>query len=377
MRNTQPKKNINKVKLKDKEYGLPLRKSYAKTILENAPIFPKPLKYDDIDNEMFKFVNEIIKIDLDGKYIPTFTLYSSQRFSEYSQTWEHTDEDGNLLMNFKTVNRENNPKPGDNQGGLWNIPGDRNYTLLTRTVLDDSGKENYEIYSMKQPYCVDLMYKINFVTNKFESINKFNSKINDLFKARQYYIRPNGHYVPMVIVEINDETEYGIGDRKFYVQSIIIKAMAYIIDDNDFKVEKKPKTLSLFLEGEHKRPKPTITIDENENNIENKSLDMTIDFEEWHDKVEFTMDGEMVITETKQYNIRSMRVFINGTMIYTNKGFRLHDGDNVRVKIYHYDVTDKSQIVFSGYDPDYTFESNIIPENVYDEPIRHESITIE
>lgn len=105
----------------------------------------------------------------------------------------------------------------------------RRYTILQRTVLDDNGTESYEKYSMKQPYTVDLAYRINFVTNVFENINTFNQKVNYLFKARQCYIRPNGHYIPMVIDEINDESTYSIEDRKFYVQSISVKVMAYII----------------------------------------------------------------------------------------------------------------------------------------------------
>ena len=374
---TQPKKNITNVRLKDKEYGLPLRKEYAKVILENAPIFPKPLGYDDIDNEMYHFANETIKLTINGKNIPTFTLYSNQRFSEYSQTWQYTDDDGNLLMNFKTINRENNPKPGDNQGGLWNIPGERNYTLLTRTVLGDNGKEHYEIYSMKQPYCVDLMYRINFVTNKFEYINNFNIIINDIFKSRQHYIRPNGHYIPIIVDEINDETEYSVGDRKFYAQSIVLKVMAYIINESDFKVEKKPKYASLFIEGDTNRPKPTINIDENDDSIENVSINMTIDFDEWHDKVEFTMEGDMVVDTVSLFNLRSMRLFRNGTMIYTDKGFKLKDKDDIKIKVIHFDIKEKAKIVFSGYDPNVNFNNKETPEFVSDEPLKHEEIIID
>ena len=133
MRASQPRKYLTTVKLTDSEYGLPLRKSYAKTILKDAPVFPKPLEYKDIDKCFFEFVDKELNLVIEGQSLPTFTLYSNQRFSEYSQSWQHTDEEGNLLMNFKTVNRENNPKPGNNQGGLWNIPGEQRYTLLMRT----------------------------------------------------------------------------------------------------------------------------------------------------------------------------------------------------------------------------------------------------
>lgn len=70
----------------------------------------------------------------------------------------------------------------------------KRHTLLIRDVLEDNGEEVYEIYSMGQPFAVNLTYRISIITDLFENINAFNQKINDLFKARQCYIRPNGHF---------------------------------------------------------------------------------------------------------------------------------------------------------------------------------------
>ena len=72
---------------------------------------------------------------------------------------------------------------------------------------------------MKQPKAIDLVYKVSLVTNKYELLNEFNEIINDKFKARQCYIRPNGHYIPMVLEDVSDDTEYNIENRKFYSQS--------------------------------------------------------------------------------------------------------------------------------------------------------------
>lgn len=359
MRTSQPKKYLTTVKLKDKEYGTALRKSYAKTILKNAPIFPKPLEYKDIDESFFEFIDKEIELIIKGKKIPTFTLYSNQRFSEYSQTWNHTDEEGNLLMNFKTVNRETNPKPGDNQGGLWNIPGEQRYTLLMRTVLENNGEESYEIYSMKQPYSVDLTYRVSIITDMFENINAFNELINSKFKARQYYIRPNGHFIPMILEEINDNTEYTISDRKFYNQTIIIKVMAYIINEDDFKVEKKPKKIKLFMEGDTKRPKPLINIEEYYNDkIGHPSIELTIDFESFHDKVEFEIDTDFVIETTELYNIRNVRTSVNSIPYYTDKGFEVKNGDTIKLFIKQFDVTKKSQIKLIGYNPSISYSKD-------------------
>ena len=379
MAKSQPKKNITKVQLtKDKSYGLTRRKSYAKTILEDAPIFPKPLEYEDIDRAMFEFVEKEIEMVANGKLLPTFTLFSNQRFSEYSQSWQHTDEEGNLLMNFKTINRENNPKPGENQGGYKNIPGDQRYTLLIKDVLEDNGQECYEIYSMKQPFCVDLTYRISIITNIFENINTFNEIVNDLFKSIQCYIRPNGYWIPLTLEDITDNSEYSIQDRKFYNQTVTVSAKAYIIRKKDFKVEKKPKNIKLFMQGDTRRPKPTIDIEEYYNDkIGYKSIDMTIDFKNAETKVEFDIDTDFVVTEIKTDNIRNIRINVNDTPYYIDKGFELKNGDNVKIVIKLVDCLGESQIKFSGYDPSTPYVKNELPLNVSDDIIKYENISVD
>lgn len=372
----RPKKNVNKIRYKDRAFGNERRLSYLKEIYRDEPYFPKPLAYEDIDNAVFDFLDKEIELAVNGERVPTFKLYSNQRFSEYSQNWEHTDEDGNLLLNFKTVSRENNADFGDNQGGLWNIPGERYYTTRIRTVLDQNGTESYEIYSMKQPYSVDLVYNFNFVTDKFSMLNEFNGKLNQKFSSRQCYIRPNSHYIPMVVESVNDETTYSVDDRKFFMQSAEIKVMAYIINAEDFKVEKRPKRIMLCMEGDRARPKPVVNIDEYDDVYENKSLELNIDFDEYQDKVSFTMDTDMNVETTDTKNIRNMRLSVNGTPYFIDKGFKVKDGDEIRIKIRVFDPSEKSSIRFVGYDPNATYEKNDTPESVSDEPTKHEVIDI-
>lgn len=375
----QPKKTITKVKLTDDTvYGKDRHRSYPKTILQDAPIFPKPLEYEDIDNAMFNFVDEYIPMVIKGKSTPTFTLYSNQRFSEYSQSWEHTDEDGNLLMNFKTISRENNPKPGENQGGYWNIPGNKRHTLLIRDVLEDNGEEAYEIYSMGQPFAVDLTYRISIITDLFENINAFNQKINDLFKARQCYIRPNGHFLPVTLEDINDNTEYTISERKFYNQAVTVKVMAYIISEDDFKIEKKPKRIKLFMQGDVRRPKPEINIDEFFNDkIGHTEIELTIDFQAFHTKTNFDIDTDFIVERTELYNVRNYRLSVNDTPYYTDKGFTLKNGDNIKIFINHLDPNEMAQLKFVGYNPNSQYVKDELPLKVSDDIPKFEDIGVE
>lgn len=378
MRGSQPKKNLTFVNLKTKETnGNIIRKSYAQDIVHNAPIYPKPLEYADIDVAFNKFVEEELGLTVNGKDVPTFTLFSNQRFSEYSQTWKHSDEEGNLILNFKTINRSTTPQGGENQGGLWNIPGDRFYTLLQRSVLEDNGTESVEVYSMKQPYAATLEYRISFVTDLFENLSTFNELVNDLFKARQYYIRPNNHYIPLILESVDDESKYSVSDYRFYVQTVTIKALAYIIHEEDIKVEKFPKRVHIGLVGDKaKNKKVKIDIEEDEDELKNQTIRLSISFEKWHDKADFQIDTDMVIQKIDKTNIRNMRIFVNDTPIYWNKGLSVKDGDRIRVKINQFDVKEEASLVFNGINPNYSYIDNT-PESVSDEPTRHQEIEIE
>lgn len=381
MRRTRPKRDLKPIKLKDNTTGSEVRYNYTKEILHKAPTFPKPLEYEDIDIAFKEFVENEIDIICEDKKVPTFTLYSNQRFSEYSQTWEHTDENNNLLMNFKTIIRDNNPQKGSNQGNLWNIPGNRKYTLLIRDVLDENGTESYEIHSMKQPYTVDLTYHVSFVTNKFEKLNEFNQKINKIFAARQFYIRPNGHFLPMVMEDISDNTEYNVENRKFYSQSCDIRVMAYIIHADDFTVEKRPKRICLFTEGDVYKKNPTVEIEEIESNSNNgdyayQEVFLTIKFEEFQMKSNFIIDTDIEVKSVDYSNVRSFRLWINNRPIYTDKGFNLKENDEILIKIKPIDETQKSSLLFNGINDNVIVASDI-DESVSNETLDKDIINVE
>lgn len=377
MRGTQPKRNLTFVKLtKDETNGNIIRKSYAQDIVHKAPIFPKPLEYADIDAAFKDFVENELGLTVNDKDVPTFTLFSNQRFSEYSQTWEHSDEEGNLILNFKTINRTTNPQGGENQGNLWNIPGNRFYTVFQRSVLEDNGTESIEVYSMKQPYAVTLEYRVSFITDLFENLSIFNEMVNDLFKSRQYYIRPNNHWVPLLLENVSDESKYSVSDYRFYTQTVTIKALGYIIHEEDIKVEKFPKRIHMGLVGDKKKSKVSIDIEESEDELINQTMKLSLNFEEWHDKAEFEIDTDMDIQEIEKINVRTMRIFVNDTPIYYNKGFKVKNGDKIRIRISQFDIKDKASLVFRGVNPNYTFIKDYVPEDVSQEPLKHQDIEI-
>lgn len=369
---------IDKLQHTTKTFGLERRKNLTKEILKDGTPLPKPLQYKDIDDSFKDFVANKLDIAYEGKKIPTLTLLSNQRFSEYAQSWQYVDNDKNILMNFKTITRENNPKPGENQGGLWNIPGERMYPIARIPVLDKNGTESMLIYKMKQPYCVDLVYDISLFTNKYELLNKFNQLVINEFKARQCYIRPNEHFLPMILEEISDESEYSIDDRKFFSQTFHIKVMAYIINEDDFEVEQVPKRVVIAFEGERHKKKPEVLIDEIDGEYQYKNIDITMKFPEYEETIKYEIDTNVEIETITMTNIRYFRLHVNDEPIYTSNGFSLKSGDNLKIKIKKIDITSNSTLIFKGVDKDIILsEKEINPESMLDSKEGFESIIID
>lgn len=251
----QPKPYMDRLRLRNHAVGTERRRNMSKLILENQTFFPKPVTYEDIDKAFFKWVDEKLDIAYNGKRLPTYKLFSNQKLSEYSQTWSNLDDTGNIIMNFKTITRENNPQHGESQGGNYNVPGNRDYPMFYVPVLQENGEEAYDVYSMKQPLSVNFMYTVSVICNKYEILNKFNETMHYEFNALECYISPNDHPMPMVIENINDESEYSIDDRKYYSQSYQIKLMGYIIRKEDFKVTKIPSRFKVGIVHDEARKK--------------------------------------------------------------------------------------------------------------------------
>lgn len=229
-----------------------LRKNFDLEELKDSTPFPSPLTYEDIDKEFKKWVEESLEISYEGKKLPTMTLFSNQRFSEYMQSWTFTDEDQNPILNFKSITRENNPKSGTINGESKNIPGEHTWLMKRVAATDKNGREYFIEYRMKQPFAIDLVYKVGLFTNKYELLNDFNELVNDRFKAITAYIRPNGHYISMKLDDISDDSEYSIDDRQYYSQSYTITVRAYIITKDSFIVHEVPRLafIGFDLEGE-------------------------------------------------------------------------------------------------------------------------------
>jgi hypothetical protein len=405
-------------------------------ILENGTPFPKPIEYSDIDEAMYKWVDERIRITYDGKRLPTYKLYSTQRLSEYLQSWDKQDDTGNPIINFKTVTRELNPQKGESQGNYFNIPGHKDFAMFYVPVLQENGTEAYDKYTMKQPFAVNFLYSVAIISNKMEIVNKMNELMQYEFSAIDCYISPNDHPMSMTLDDISDESEYTIDDRKYYSQTFKIKVRGYIIRKEDYSVERIPSRFIMsshdsdasgivtrkgknrredekvvFMEGFKEDPeayeriktetlakddhcevipiddkeKPNIipeVLDDSENCCEkpnkyyNKIMKIMLKFDDCTTELSFNIDKDMVLETVETSNVYDFKLLINGEVMSLDNDVKFYKDDEITVRISRDDLHADSELYLIGYDPNTVFDKTDIAESSLDEPIDEEHIMI-
>lgn len=358
------RKRINKNTLKLNQPNDPIqqRLSYVKEILKDSTFLPKTVEYRDIDETFVKWVEEELKIVFEENEIPTFALFSNQRYSEYMQMWEDMDNNNNLKMNFKVITRENNPQDGNIYTGSSLIPTNTKYLMNRIEALNDQGKMCAIEYRMAQPIDIDMTYKITLVTNKYELLNKFNMLVHDKFSCLHAYIFPNDHPMPMKLKNISDESDYTVDDRQYFSQTYTITLMAYVIREEDFDIEVKPIVSLHCIGGDIQRRKPQVEIEEfelintcsdnsKEENIQPMKITISFSAEDTNN-CEFTMDCDMLfntiyIENITDYTIKcnDEEIIVNGNKVYIN------ENDVIQLKINRRIKNKNSIVIIEGFNP--------------------------
>ncbi len=230
-----PKGFRKNVKLIKDKVGFARRQEILDDIDNKGTFLPRGVMYEDMDKSFIDFVDKDMELVIDGEKVPVIFL-TLQRWSEFSKTWQHADKYKNIKMPFITIVRQPNPQVGQNQAGLFNIPGRKTYTY-TKVPTFEGGRKGIDVYKIPQPTSVDITYEVRLFCNKMRDLNKLNIKIQQAFNAIQYYIRVNGHPMPLLLESIGDESNIDdFENRRFYVQPFEIRLQGYILDEDQFEV---------------------------------------------------------------------------------------------------------------------------------------------
>ena len=217
--------------------GYERRQEILHGIEDNGTFLPKGVSIEDMDQSFINFVGDEngFALTIDGEKVPVIFL-TIQRWSEFTKTWQFTDEYKNIEFPFITIVRKPEIQAGQNQAGLYNIPGRKTYTYI-KVPSWDGVREGITLYKVPQPTSVDITYEVRLFTNRMKDLNKFSTILQTAFQSRQCYINVKGHPMPLLLENVGDESNIDdFETRRFYVQNFEIRLMGYILDEQEFKV---------------------------------------------------------------------------------------------------------------------------------------------
>lgn len=218
---------------------LPRRQELLDFITKSDPYLPDSILHDDLDRGMLDYVEKNFVVVSDGKKIPMIPrILTIQRWAELQNTWEYSDDEGNIQLPFISVIRKPDVQPGTNPSVQRTIPDRRRFHYSTVKKQDANGMLGADVYRIPQPIPVDISYDVTIVCHKFRDLNRFNKMVMQNFSSRQDYTTIKGHYVPLVLERIEDNTPMdSIDGRRFYIQNYQFILLGFLIDADEFEVK--------------------------------------------------------------------------------------------------------------------------------------------
>jgi hypothetical protein len=173
-------------------------------------------------------------------------------------------------------------------------------------------------------------------------LNKFNKKVIEKFSSRQAYTNVKGHYIPIIMNDISDESVMDVEKRKYYIQSYQFTLMGFLIDEDEFEVKPAVNRVLQLIEVETKpskskklKPEPLPT--------------PSVSFEYGSDvftySQEFKYTANLIVNDLT--NIASYYIYINGLFYGSNSvTIQINYGDTLKVDIEKLINNSTSQIIF-------------------------------
>ena len=231
-----PKKVIPTINLTPEKILFQRREELLSYITEDGTYLPKQLLHPELDRGFLDFVKEDLETTVAGKIIPMVDIIiTNQNWAQFTETWNFNDLNGNPNPPFITVVRQPEVKYGSNPALLWNIPNRKEFYYAAVPTWNGNIK-GMDIYKIPQPVPVDITYNVKIICNRMRELNEFNKNVIQTFASKQAYRKIEGHFIPIVMGNISDESVVEVEKRRFYIQNYEFTMLGFLLDPDEFEV---------------------------------------------------------------------------------------------------------------------------------------------
>jgi len=311
---------------------------------QNKQFLPRSVDFADLDAGFVGFVNDDLGFVLKGEKVPVHFL-TLQRWNEFAKVWPNTDKYKNLKIPFVSVVRRPNPETGTNPAD-FKIPVRKNFPYMQIPVWDGN-RNGADIYGIPNPVGVDLIYTVRFFSFRMRELNKLHQKVLQTFASAQAYVNIKGHYFPILLESIGDESQIDdLEGKRFYVQTYEMKLQGYLVDEEEFDVKPAISRMFVATEIETKRVKPVARFikDDAEND---KSLKVVVQFLPGAPtSLRFKTDNKTSFSSVDVDNITTYTIYLNGNPV--SVPFVAEPTDQIIINIVKTDSNKISEITLRG-----------------------------
>lgn len=230
-----PKKIKNHLPLIPEKFGKERRQEMIEDVTDNGTFLPKGVLHADLDRGMLDFVKDSLKLVVDQNLVPTIDkIITNQNWAQFVTSWDFKDLDNNVSLPFVATVRTPEVKYGTFIGGAANIPSRRQFFYYTVPNWDGQRK-GATVYKIPQPVPVDITFNVKLFCNRMRELNDFNKIVMQTFTSKQAYTQIKGHYIPIVLESVADESAKDIEKRKYYISSYSFIMKGILIDEEEFQ----------------------------------------------------------------------------------------------------------------------------------------------
>lgn len=339
-----PKKIKKYLPLVEPKVGLPRREELLEKINKDGTYLPKSLLHADLDGGFLDFVKEDLELIVDGKKVPNIDiLITTQNWAQFTQTWDFQNIDKNTEPPFIAVIRVPEVKYGTNPATIYTIPNRRLF-FYAQVPTWDGNRQGMDVYKIPQPVPVDITYQVKIVCNRMRELNQFNKQIIEKFSSRQSYRVIKGHYIPIVMGGISDESVMDVEKRKYYIQSYEFTMLGFLIDENEFEVMPAISRTLQVVEVDTKT-----TSRRRKRDFESKEVNSVVTLEVSNNTISEKFDYTNDLSIDNLSNISDYDVYINNNYYGTNVSpIQINNGDVLRITITRYDNNLEATLQFTG-----------------------------
>lgn len=336
-----PKKIKKDLKLTPDKILLERRKELLEFIQEDGTYLPKSVLHADLDRGMLDFVRDDLEMIADGEKVnPIDIITTTQNWSQFTETWNFQDLDKNIKPPFIATVRQPDVKYGSNPSLQYTIPNRKQF-YYAKVPTWDGQRKGMDIYKIPQPVPVDITYNVKIFCTKMRHLNEFNKLVLQKFSSRQSYTFVKGHYVPLILNNVSDESVLDIEKRKYYIQNYEFLMMGFLIDENEFEV--LPAVTRAFTLFETETGVKSRRAKESPSNPQNFDLDMLFltGVTELNEQFFYTVDYNIVSTE----NVSTYSIYINDNYLGDDLStLSINTNDTLRIVVTKSDSNEQSVI---------------------------------